>query len=133
MEQTTQPADGFPYGIDPRQYGLGPLEYDQALRYHREREHSLVMREQRDAHDKAMEWNRAEQDRIAAETELKDWFFGPINSFCKWLGGAFWLVVWAYLIGGLLISLSNWSAERDAKWCLKDVAKCERISKGDFQ
>jgi hypothetical protein len=120
-------GEGFPYGIDPRTYGLSQLEYQRQLDHHRRMEHHDVMHEQHDRHMKAMEWNRAEQDRIAAIEEERAWWLRPLCEACKWFGGAFWLVVWYFLITGFLawISLSAIKADlATMQKCLDDPAKC---------
>lgn len=134
-EQTEQANghahEGFPYGIDPRQYGLSQFEYQQQLRHHRDMEHHNVMHEQHDQHMKAMEWNRVERDRIAEEKAARDWWLEPVNAFCSVAGFCFWIVCWGYVILSVMLWIGEMSAKRDAQWCLSDVAKCERIAKGE--
>lgn len=127
-----QGDSGFPYGLDPRDFGLSRIEYDRALRHHRDMEHHQVMHEQHDRHMKAMEWNRAERERIDAEFELKNWWLQPLNSFCKWFGGAFWVVTWAYCILTVMVWISDVNKKADdrmkdaaVKTCLADLEKCK--------
>lgn len=121
----------FPYGIDPRGYGLSKLDYQQALDHHRTMQHYDIKAEQHE------DW-RIEQERIKAETAYheqrnldRQWWLEPLKAFGSISGFCFWAVCWFYLIGSILLSISEWSAKRDAQWCLKDVAKCERIAKGE--
>lgn len=109
----------FPYGVDPRAFGVGKYDYERILRRHRDAEHHNVMIEQ-----------QAERDLIAEREAERDWWLRPLCAFFKWSGGAFWLVAWGYVILMALISFQQWSQERDAQWCLKDKAKCERIANG---
>lgn len=129
-DQTAQTAEGFPYGIDPRDYGLGRLDYDRALRHHRQMEHSDRMAHEHTLHMNTMEEERARKAAADAELAARYWWLQPINSLFKWCGGAFWLAMWIILISSVLVSISEWQQKRDAQWCLKDVAKCEAIAKG---
>lgn len=136
--QTADPTDRppgpqWPYGIDPRQYGLGKLDYQEALRHHRSMEDSARRLHESQVHSNEMA--EADAKRAAAEAELaaRQWYLQPICSLFKWFGGACWIVMWFYVIGSILLSISEWQAKRDANWCLKDIAKCERISKGEFK
>lgn len=116
QQQAPQP---FPFGIDPRSFGLNQIEYERALAHHRKMEHHDIMREK-----------HAERENIQLRIADRDWWLQPVNSFFQWIGGAFWLACWMYVIIIALAAVSSWSAQRDANWCLKDVAKCEAIAKG---
>ncbi len=138
MVQTAQKTNGaadprFPFGIDPRYYGLSKLEYDRSIEHHRQMEHHAVMQEQSDRHSKAMEWNRVERERIAELRAAKNWWLEPLNAACKWCGGAFWCVVWFWVIVSVSSAISDANKatnERLAKAaitsCLADLDACKR-------
>lgn len=123
-------ANGFPYGLDPRDFNVGPLEYQQALRHHREMETSNRKHEEHLQHMHIMAEETAKKAAADAELEAKYYWLQPITAFFRYCGGAFWFAFWVVMILLALISLNDWQAQRDAQWCLKDVAKCESIAKG---
>jgi len=129
MVQTAQKTD-FPYGLDPRDYGLGRIEYDRALDHHRKMEHYDWLARERAQHDHEMAEARARKDAADAELAAKGWWLQPVNALFTLVGGAFWFACWFIIIGSVLLSISEWQQKRDAQWCLKDVAKCEAIAKG---
>lgn len=129
MVQTAQ-APNFPYGLDPRDYGLGRLDYDRALRHHREMEHGDRMAHEHALHQNTMAEEQARKAAADAELAAKYWWLQPINALFKYVGGAFWFACWFMIIASVMVSINEWQQKRDANWCLKDVAKCEAIAKG---
>lgn len=104
-----------------------------SIEHHRQMEHHAVMQEQSDRHSKAMEWNRVERERIAELRAAKNWWLEPLNAACKWCGGAFWCVVWFWVIVSVSSAISDANKatnERLAKAaitsCLADLDACKR-------
>jgi hypothetical protein len=123
--------EGFPYGIDPRQFGLSQFEYQQQLQHHRDMEHHNIQHEEHTRHMHAMDEARAARDYQEAERANREWWLEPLNAFASIAGFCFWIVCWGYVILSIMLWIGELSAKRDAQWCLKDVAKCERIAKGE--
>jgi Flp pilus assembly protein TadB len=135
MNEHVKTANGeahqFPFGIDPRDYGLGQLEYQRQLDHHRRMEHLHRESEEHRTHMHQMAEARAQKDAAEAERAARQWWLEPLNAFASVAGFCFWLVCWGYVILSVMLWLGEITAKRDAQWCLKDVAKCERIAKGE--
>jgi hypothetical protein len=128
-----QEGNGFPYGIDPRDFGLSQYEYQKQLEHHRQMEHYNIMNEKHE--DWRIEQQRKIEDARYHEARNKDreWWLEPLNAFFSCAGFCFWIVMWGYCIISVLASLAAWSAKTDAQWCLKDIAKCEQTAGPDFK
>lgn len=130
MSQMTQMpridnAQAWPYRIDPRTYGVGQTRYEQILAEHRRREHMHIMQEQQDAHDKAMEYNAAVMERRMV-------WVRPATALCKSVGGVLWFLLVMYGALWLGSTIGETWRERTARWCLEDVAACQKMA-GDFK
>jgi hypothetical protein len=123
--------EGFPYGIDPRQYGLTQLDYQRQLAHHRDMEHHNIQAEEHRRHMNAMEESVAAREHYEAEIKAREYWMEPLSAFFSCAGFCFWIVCWGYLILSVMLWIGEATAKRDAQWCLKDVAKCERIAKGE--
>lgn len=115
---TTQQQQGtsqWPYGIDPRQFGLSKHEYHDALRFHREMEHYDVMAEKR------------EQDRIQSEHDDHVWrtWTEPLTAFCYFAGTIFWCFLWWHIFFTALPNMGRAVDRIDAANCLKDLPACQ--------
>lgn len=125
-----QTVEGFPYGIDPRAYGLGKLEYADALRHHRTMEDSQRRHHEHEVHMNTMAEADARSAAAHAELEAKHWWLIPATGFAKCFGGALGFAFWFLAMLLVVTTISSWSDQRSAAWCIKDVAKCEQIAKG---
>lgn len=136
MVQTAQQngaADhGFPFGIDPRDFGLSKLEYDRTLDHHRRMEHLQAQQREHETHRHEMDEAQARERAANAELEARYYWLQPLNAFCKWFGGAFWVVVWAYAILSVMLAISNANKAADdrmkdvaVKECLANLDKCK--------
>lgn len=115
-----QAATEFPYGLDPRAYGLNKWDYQSALREHRAAEHRDVMAEHR------------ERDRVDAEMRARrraEWI-DPIKAFSMFAGFLFWCFVWFHVFFTVLPNIGRAIDRVDAQTCLADLAKCEAKAKG---
>jgi hypothetical protein len=139
MVQTAQQTNGaangqeFPFGIDPRDFGLGRLQYDQALDHHRRMAHHDWKHQEHITHMHEMDEARARKEAADSELAARQWWLEPLNAFASVAGFCFWIVCWGYLILSFMLWLGEASARRDAQWCLNDVAKCEKAAGPDFK
>lgn len=137
MVQTAQKTNGaadhgFPYGIDPRDYGLSKLEYDRVIDHQRRMAHLEAQQREAEQHRHEMAEARAREAAANAELEARYYWLQPVNEFCKWIGGAFWLAMWLYIILTFMVWIDNSNKAADAKVknaavvaCLADLEKCK--------
>lgn len=117
-EQTEANGHEFPYGIDPRQYGLNKWEYQRQLEHHRTMEHHNIMTEKHE------DW-RLEQERIKADRERRNAWLEPLTAFCYCAGFVFWCWFGYAVMFHFLPNAAKLADQRSAQECLIDIAKCE--------
>lgn len=111
----------FPYGIDPREYGMGKLDYQRALDHHRTMQHYDIKAEQHE------DW-RLQQAQIDADRERRKAWLEPLTAFCACAGFIFWCWFGYAVLFHFLPNMAKIADQRSAQECLIDIAKCEAMA-----